>query len=289
MLEVNTRQELQKHSGSWRHGGQRIALVPTMGNLHAGHLALVSAAREQADRVVTSIYVNPAQFGEAADLESYPRTMEADREALTRAGCDLLFAPDVHTVYPFGLDNVVKLTAPPDLASRLEGRFRPGHFDGVVTVVSRLFNLLSPDVAVFGEKDFQQLLIIRRMVEDQAYDIKIHAVPTVREDSGLAMSSRNSYLSNEQLETAQCLQAVLRETVTGACKAGAKFSLLEEQAGDLLEKQKLDVEYVAIRRAIDLAVPLNGDRDLRILAAVRCGKIRLIDNIKIDRACNNGN
>ena len=260
-----------------------------MGNLHAGHLALVNAARGQADRVVTSIYVNPTQFGEAGDLESYPRTMEADRAALAQAGCDLLFAPDVHAVYPFGVDNVVKLTAPPELASRLEGRFRPGHFDGVVTVVSRLFNLINPDVAVFGEKDFQQLLIIRRMVEDLAYDIKIHAVPTVREASGLALSSRNSYLDNEQLEAAQCLQAVLRETATGASKDGAKFSLLEERAGIQLEKQQLNVEYLAIRRAIDLSAPLTGDQDLRILAAVWCGKTRLIDNLKIEKACNNGN
>jgi len=289
MLEATTRQELRKHSGSWRRNGQRIALVPTMGNLHAGHLALVSSAREQADRVVASIYVNPTQFGEAADLERYPRTLDADRTALVQAGCDLLFAPDVHSVYPFGFDHMVRLTAPPDLASRLEGRFRPGHFDGVVTVLSRLFNLLSPDVAVFGEKDFQQLLIIRRMVEDLSYDIKIHAVPTIREASGLAMSSRNSYLNHEQLEVAQCLQAVLRETATSACNAGAKFSSLEEQAEVQLEKQQLAVEYVAIRRANDLAVPLKGDRDLRILAAVRCGKTRLIDNFKIDRACNNGN
>ena len=289
MLEATTRQELRKHSDSWRRNGQRIALVPTMGNLHAGHLALISAAREQSDRVVASIYVNPTQFGEAADLERYPRTMDADRAALEQAGCDLLFAPDVHTVYPFGFENMVKLTAPPDLASRLEGRFRPGHFDGVVTVVSRLFNLLRPDVAVFGEKDFQQLLIIRRMVEDLSYDIKIHAVSTVREASGLAMSSRNSYLNHEQLEAAQCLQAVLRETATGACNGVAKFSSLEEQAEVQLEKQQLTVEYVAIRRAIDLAEPLDGDRDLRILAAVRCGKTRLIDNLKIDRACNNGN
>ncbi len=184
---------------------------------------------------------------------------------------------------------MVKLTAPPDLASRLEGRLRPGHFDGVVTVVSRLFNLINPDVAVFGEKDFQQLLIIRRMVEDLAYDIKILAVPTVREASGLAMSSRNSYLDNEQLDAAKCLQAVLHATATGACKAGARFSLLEEQARIQLEKQQLDVEYLAIRRASDLAPPLTGDRDLRILAAVRCGKTRLIDNLKIEKACNNGN
>jgi pantoate--beta-alanine ligase len=289
MLEAQTRQELRKHTRSWRNSGQRIALVPTMGNLHAGHLALVNAARGQADRVVASLYVNPTQFGETGDLKRYPRTMDADRATLAQADCDLLFAPDVHAVYPFGLDNMAKLTAPPDLASRLEGRFRPGHFDGVVTVVARLFNLINPDVAVFGEKDFQQLLIIRRMAEDLAYDIKIHAVPTVREASGLAMSSRNSQLDNEQMKAAQCLQVVLSETATGASKAVAKFSLLEEQARIQLEKQELDVEYLTIRRAIDLAAPLSGDQDLRILAAVWCGKTRLIDNLKIDKACNNGN
>jgi len=288
MLETKTRQELRECTRSWRTNGQRIALVPTMGNLHAGHLALVKAARNQADRVVSSIYVNPTQFGEGEDIESYPRTLEADRAALAQEGCDLLFAPDVQTVYPFGFENAVMLGAEPDLASTLEGQFRPGHFDGVVTVVARLFNLVNPDVAVFGEKDYQQLLIIRRMVEDLGYDIHIHAVPTVREDSGLALSSRNSYLDSEQLEKAQSLQAVLRETAARAGQAGVDLSLLENKAEAQLEKYQLAVEYVAIRRAKDLAAPGNTDQDLRLLAAVWCEKTRLIDNLKIHRTCNNG-
>lgn len=288
MLEAKTRQELRECTRNWRQNGQRIALVPTMGNLHAGHLSLVKAARDQADRVVSSIYVNPTQFGEGEDIESYPRTLETDRVALAQAGCDLLFAPDVQTVYPFGFENAVMLRAAPNLACMLEGRFRPGHFDGVVTVVARLFNLVNPNVAVFGEKDYQQLLIIRRMVEDLGYDIHIHAVPTVREYSGLALSSRNSYLDSEQTERAQCLQAVLRETATRAGQAGVDLSSLEELANIQLKKHQLGVDYVAIRRAKDLAAPANSDEDLRLLAAVWCGKTRLIDNLKIIRTCNNG-
>jgi len=282
MLEVKTQQELRNCTRIWRQNGERIALVPTMGNLHAGHLALVRAAREQADRVVSSIYVNPTQFGAGEDIDRYPRTLEADRAVLAQTGCDLLFAPDVQTVYPFGFENAVMLGAAPDLASRLEGRFRPGHFDGVVTVVARLFNLVTPDVAVFGEKDYQQLLIIRRM------DIHIQAVPTVTENSGLALSSRNSYLDSEQLKQAQCLQAVLRDTVAHASQAGVVLSKLEDLAKSQLEQRQLDVEYVAIRRAKDLAVPAKYDQDLRLLAAVRCGKTRLIDNLKINRTCNHG-
>ena len=288
MLEAKTGLELRQYIRSWRQNGQRIALVPTMGNLHAGHLALFNAARDHADRVVGSIYVNPTQFGEHEDIESYPRTLEADRLALAQADCDLLFAPDVQTVYPFGFENAVMLGAAPDLASTLEGQFRPGHFDGVVTVLARLFNLAHPDVAVFGEKDYQQLLIIRRMVEDLGYDIHIHAVPTVRELSGLALSSRNSYLDCEQLKRAQCLQAVLRDTALRAGQAGVTLSLLENMTEIKLKKHDLDVEYVSIRRAKDLGVPGNDDQDLRILAAVWCGKTRLIDNLKITRACNNG-
>ncbi len=288
MLEAETRQELHKYCRSWRRNGQRIALVPTMGNLHAGHLALVKAARGLADRVISSIYVNPTQFGKGEDIERYPRTLEADRLALAQAGCDLLFVPDIETIYPFGLENAVMIGAAPDLSSTLEGQFRPGHFDGVVTVVARLFNLVSPDVAVFGEKDYQQLLIIQRMVDDLAYRIRIHAVPTVREHSGLALSSRNSYLDKSQLETAQYLQAVLRDTATRAGEAGVELSVLEAQAAIQLREHQLAVEYVSIRRAQDLATPNDNDQDLRILAAVRCGKTRLIDNLKINRACNSG-
>jgi pantoate--beta-alanine ligase len=287
MREAKTRLELRQYTGRWRQNGQRIALVPTMGSLHAGHLALVKVARDQADRVVASIYVNPTQFGETEDLESYPRTLEADRSALEQAGCDLLFAPDTPTVFPFGFENAVTLGAAPDLASTLEGQFRPGHFDGVVTVVARLFNLVNPELALFGEKDYQQLLIIQRMVVDLSYDIDIQAVPTVRESSGLALSSRNNYLGKEQKAQGQCLYAVLRETAVDAIQTGVKLSLLETQADIQLKKHMLDVDYVAIRRACDLSVPQNGDQKLRILAAVRCGETRLIDNVKVDRACNN--
>lgn len=288
MLEANTRQELWKTIQLWRSNGQGIALVPTMGNLHAGHLALVKAARDQAERVVSSIYVNPTQFGEGEDIERYPRTPEADRDALEQAGCDLLFTPTAKTIYPFGLDQAVMLSAAPDLGSTLEGQFRPGHFDGVVTVVARLFNLVNPDVAVFGEKDFQQLLIVQRMVEDLGYPIRIHAIATVREDSGLALSSRNNYLDSDQRDQAQYLQRVLRDTAILAGETGANFSMLEEQAGKQIRQHQLDVEYVAIRRANDLGIPVNSDKNLRILAAVWCGKTRLIDNFKVSRACNNG-
>ena len=282
MLEVRGRQELRDQVQTWKRAGQKLALVPTMGNLHAGHLALVKEAGKLADRVVASIYVNPAQFGAGDDLASYPRTPDSDREALQQAGCHLLFAPDDKTVYPNGLDDAFKLSAPAGLASMLEGKSRPGHFDGVVTVVSRLFGLVDPDVAVFGEKDYQQLLIIRRMVDDMGFDIDIHAVPTVRESNGLAMSSRNCYLDPQQNEAAQKLFTVLQETAELGLDSVADYSSLEERAEQRLRHFGLQPEYVAIRRSDNLQPPREGDRALRILAAVRCGKTRLIDNLGLN-------
>jgi len=282
MLEVRSRQELRERVRTWKRAGQKIALVPTMGNLHAGHLALVKEARELAGRVVASIYVNPAQFGAGEDLENYPRTLDSDREALQLSGCDLLFTPDEKTIYPHGLDDAFRLSAPPGLASILEGKSRPGHFDGVVTVVSRLFSLVNPDVAVFGEKDYQQLLIIRRMVDDMGFDIDIHAVATVRESNGLALSSRNNYLNPDQQAVAQNLFVVLQSTAELGSAPGADFSSLEKLAEERLKHHGLDPEYVAIRRADDLELPRGGDRALRILAAAWCGKIRLIDNLNLN-------
>jgi pantoate--beta-alanine ligase len=231
--------------------------------------------------VVTSIFVNPAQFGESEDFESYPRSPESDRQLLEKAGCDLVFAPDDQTMYPCGLNNAIRLAAPPDLATVLEGANRPGHFDGVVTVVARLFNLVCPNVAVFGEKDYQQLLVIRRMVEDLAYAIRILPVPTVREANGLAMSSRNNYLAPAQREAAAYLNVVLQEVVDRMHHEGGKPGLLEQQASSRLKKNGLRVDYVAIRCANNLAAPRTGDRELRVLAAVWCGETRLIDNLPI--------
>jgi pantoate--beta-alanine ligase len=278
MKQVQTRDQLWAVTRPWREKGLSIALVPTMGNLHEGHLALVAAARARTDRVVASVFVNPTQFGEGEDFDRYPRTLEEDRRKLAAAGCDLLFAPDVDTVYPHGVDDSTRLTAAPSLANILEGASRPGHFDGVVTVVARLFNLVGPAVAVFGEKDYQQLLVIRRMVEDLGYPVRIEPVATVRGAGGLALSSRNRYLDDSGRAAAQQLNAVLRQTASGLAVTWADFQEAERKARAALERGGLRVDYVAVRRAADLAEPASGDRDLRVLAAVWSGTTRLIDN-----------
>jgi len=283
MLYAENREQLDSLIRPWRRNGLLTALVPTMGNLHEGHLALVDAARRVADKVVASVYVNPTQFGEGEDFERYPRTLESDRQLLEKAGCDLVFVPDNRTMYPRGLENAVRLTAPADLATVLEGANRPGHFDGVITVVARLFNLARPDIAVFGEKDYQQLQVIRRMVEDLGYEVRILPVPTVREANGLAMSSRNNYLGPAQKEAAGCLNEVLQDIVDRMKCDGAGPGLLEEEASARLESRGLRVDYVAVRRSVDLAMPRAGDRELRILAAVWCGETRLIDNMALNK------
>ena len=283
MQQAKNRDQIHAVTEPWRREGLKIALVPTMGNLHRGHLALVEAARRVADRVVTSIYVNPAQFGEGEDFASYPRTLEADSLALEQAGCDLLFIPGHNTMYPSGLDHAVRLLASPDLAGVLEGKSRPGHFDGVVTIVARLFNLVGPDVAVFGEKDYQQLLVIQRMVNDLGYGIRIVPVPTVRETSGLAMSSRNNYLDKAARESAGRLNAILLHAASQV-RSGCENCLQVEQAATArLVELGFQVDYVAVRRAEDLLIPGTGDPDLRVLAAVWSGSTRLIDNVPVIR------
>jgi len=283
MQQAKNREQIHAVTEPWRREGLKIALVPTMGNLHRGHLALVEAARRVADRVVTSIYVNPAQFGEGEDFASYPRTLEADSLALEQAGCDLLFIPGHNTMYPSGLDHAVRLLASPDLAGVLEGKSRPGHFDGVVTIVARLFNLVGPDVAVFGEKDYQQLLVIQRMVNDLGYGIRIVPVPTVRETSGLAMSSRNNYLDKAARESAGRLNAILLHAASQV-RSGCENCLQVEQAATArLVELGFQVDYVAVRRAEDLLIPGTGDPDLRVLAAVWSGSTRLIDNVPVIR------
>ena len=283
MQRAENRKQIHAVTEPWRREGLKIALVPTMGNLHRGHLSLVEAARREADRVVTSIYVNPAQFGEGEDYASFPRTLEADSLALEQAGCDLLFVPGHNTMYPSGLDHAVRLLASPDLAGVLEGESRPGHFDGVVTVVARLFNLVVPDVAVFGEKDYQQLLVIQRMADDLGYGIRIVPVPTVRETSGLAMSSRNNYLDKAERESAGRLNAILLHAA-GQVRSGCENCIQVEQAATArLKELGFQVDYVAVRRAEDLLMPGSGDPDLRVLAAVWSGPTRLIDNVRVIR------
>jgi len=278
VLEVSTSEALREQLDDWRHSGEHIALVPTMGNLHDGHLSLVSLAREHAERVVVSIFVNPTQFGETDDFDQYPRTLERDKRRLKRVKADLLFVPDVETMYPFGIDNATSVTVPV-ITAEFCGVFRPGHFDGVTSVVSRLFNIVQPDVAIFGQKDFQQQLVIRRLVDDLRLPLQIVSGATQREADGLALSSRNQYLSDEERAVAPTLYSVL-QGIGNELQAGKRnYTELEQQAMDVLSDAGFDPEYVGIRRAENLQLPDRDNDEIVILAAVRLGAARLIDNI----------
>ena len=278
MLEVSTSEALREQLVDWRHSGEHIALVPTMGNLHDGHLGLVSLAREHAERVVVSIFVNPTQFGEGDDFDQYPRTLERDRRRLKTVKADLLFVPDEETMYPFGIDNATSVTVPV-ITAEFCGVFRPGHFDGVTSVISRLFSLVQPDVAIFGQKDFQQQLVIRRLVDDLQLPIQIVSGATQREADGLALSSRNQYLSDEQRAIAPTLYSVLQGTGNDLQAGKRNYEELEQQAMDALRDAGFDPEYVGIRRAENLEPPDRDNDEIVILAAARLGTARLIDNI----------
>ncbi|MEE8344218.1 MAG: pantoate--beta-alanine ligase [Woeseiaceae bacterium] len=278
MLEVSTSEALREQLSDWRHSGEHIALVPTMGNLHDGHLSLVSLAREHAERIVVSIFVNPTQFGEGDDFDQYPRTLERDRRHLKRVKADLLFVPDEETMYPFGIDNATSVTVPV-ITEEFCGVFRPGHFDGVTSVVSRLFSIVQPDVAIFGQKDFQQQLVIRRLVDDLQLPIQIVSGATQREADGLALSSRNQYLSDEQRTIAPTLYSVL-QGIGNDLQAGKRnYEELGQQAMDALRDAGFDPEYVGIRRAENLEPPDRDNDEIVILAAAHLGTARLIDNI----------
>ena len=272
---------LREQLDEWRRAGEHIAIVPTMGNLHAGHMSLIDVAREHAERIVVTVFVNPTQFGAGEDFDSYPRTLEKDVRRLKQASVDVLFVPEVETVYPFGLENATRVIVP-GLTEHLCGSFRPGHFDGVTTGVARLFALVQPDVAVFGQKDYQQQLVIRRMAEDLSLPIVILAAPTVREDDGLAMSSRNAYLDESEREVAPVLYATLR-TVAVQLEAGARdFAKLEQAASDALARAGFEPDYVAIRGADDLGPPAAVGGKLVVLAAAQLGAARLIDNLAVE-------
>lgn len=266
--------DLRATLDGWRERGFRIGLVPTMGNLHAGHMALVEEARKHCDRVVTSIFVNPTQFGPGEDFESYPRTRQADLEKLESVGCELAWLPDVDQMYP--LPESFMVQPPASLTDTLCGQYRPGHFSGVATVVLRLFNQVQPQLAVFGEKDFQQLLVIQRMANDLALPIQIKGLATLREADGLAMSSRNQYLSRQERAQAPELARVLDELAVGLSN-GKAWGDLQKKAWQRLEKAGFQPQYLEWRSAEDLGRP-NPDGPQRLLAAAQLGKARLIDN-----------
>jgi pantoate--beta-alanine ligase len=266
---------------AWRLRDERIAFVPTMGNLHEGHFSLVEIARRHAPRVVVSSFVNPTQFGPNEDYARYPRTPEKDQAGLVAAGCDLLFFPQVEEMYPFGIEACVRIHVP-GITEDLDGAFRPGHFDGVATVVARLFNAVQPDVVVLGSKDFQQLQTIRYLVRDLAMPIRIVAAPTRREADGLAMSSRNQYLSPDERARAPMIFAELRR-IQDRVAAGDEIPAVEREARSRLEAEGFKVDYIEVRQAEDLR-RVEGPRrqGLVALAAARLGSTRLIDNLELD-------
>lgn len=265
----------------WRSQGQTVGFVPTMGNLHAGHHSLIKLARARTDRVVASVFVNPTQFGPNEDFDRYPRTLVQDQAGLAEQHCDLLFAPDVTTMYPFGAAGSVSVHVP-QVTDTLEGAHRPGHFDGVATVVCKLFNLVQPDVAVFGQKDFQQLKVIERMVRDLALPVKVVGAPTLRAEDGLALSSRNQYLSPAERELAPQIYATLQQMRELVAK-GHAVKVVEQAAASKLARAGFDPDYTVIRRAEDLSEPAEGERGgLVALIAARLGSTRLIDNLPFD-------
>jgi pantoate--beta-alanine ligase len=266
-----------------RKHGKRIGLVPTMGNLHAGHVSLVAAAREHCDYVLATIFVNPMQFGPGEDLAKYPRTFAADKVALQNAGCDALFAPDAATMYPQGLEAHTKVSVP-QVADMHCGKTRPGHFDGVCTVVCKLFNMTQAAHAFFGLKDFQQFHIISRMVADLHIPVHLHGMPTVREESGLAMSSRNGYLSDDDRTRAALLYATLQDCAHRIESGRRDYPALEARASTALTAAGLRTDYVHICARDTLLPAAPADRDLVILAAAWAGATRLIDNIPVTAA-----
>ncbi|HKU13208.1 MAG TPA: pantoate--beta-alanine ligase [Steroidobacteraceae bacterium] len=271
--------ELRAIVAGWRRAGERIAFVPTMGNLHAGHGSLVGRASELADRVIVSIFVNPLQFGPNEDFAAYPRTPAEDRRVLEALHVDLLFAPEVDDIYPRGQESTARVHVPV-LEDILCGAFRPGHFMGVATVVTKLLNIVQPDVAVFGEKDYQQLLIIRRAALDLCMPIEIVGVQTAREPDGLAMSSRNRYLTAEQRAAAPAIYAEL-DRARVAIEAGDEdFAALERRGGEALRQAGFRPDYFEIRDAATLELPGPQSRELVVLTAARIGRARLIDNVR---------
>ena len=281
MIHCNDIHAVRAQVKQWKSQGQSVAFVPTMGNLHNGHLELVKRGSALADKVVVSIFVNPLQFNERTDFDAYPRTLENDASKLESVNTDALFLPSSDEIYPRGQASTTKITVP-GFNDVLEGEFRPGHFIGVATVVNKLFNIVQPDVACFGEKDFQQLMLVRKMVTELDMPIAIEAVATVREPNGLAMSSRNTRLSEPQKDTAKVLYQCLCSMKQKLQHGSRDYSRLENEASELIQQQGLEPEYMTIRRRYDVAPPSSDDKELVILVAASLNQVRLIDNITLN-------
>ncbi|CAK9887447.1 MULTISPECIES: pantoate--beta-alanine ligase [Pseudomonas] len=281
MNTVKTVRELRAAVARARSEGKRIGFVPTMGNLHSGHAALVTKAAQRVDFVVASIFVNPLQFGPSEDLDKYPRTLAADQEKLLQAGCHLLFAPTVEEMYPDGMAGQTRVSVP-QLSDGLCGASRPGHFEGVATVVSKLFNMVQPDLAVFGQKDFQQLAVIRALVRDLNMPIQIIGEPTVRAEDGLALSSRNGYLNDEQRATAPALYRLLSQMAAAIEQGERDYPALIANGQQQLSAAGFRPDYLEVRQALSLRPAVPEDRDLVILVAAFLGATRLIDNLHLN-------
>jgi pantoate--beta-alanine ligase len=279
---VTTIAAVRERVRGWRSSGLRVAFVPTMGNLHAGHVSLIEAARRHGERFVASIFVNPMQFGPNEDFAHYPRTPTEDARMLEHAGCDLMFMPDVAEIYPNGAERATRVEVPA-LSRILEGEFRPGHFEGVTTVVAKLFHIVEPQVAVFGEKDFQQLTVIRRMVAELCMPVEIVAAPTVRHPDGLAMSSRNQYLTAAERELAPKIYATLEAAARRLRASEADFTGIERAGFHALEEAGFRPDYFSIRQSADLSPAVPAARELVVLTAARLSKARLIDNVRVMR------
>jgi pantoate--beta-alanine ligase len=280
MISFTSLHELRQQTSDWKKKALRIGFVPTMGNLHAGHFALIELAREHSDIVVSSIFVNPTQFGPNEDYARYPRTEQSDLDGLENAGCDAVFLPTADVMYPFGSKNYVQMHVP-GITDILCGAHRPGHFNGVATVVARLFNMVQPDIAVFGRKDYQQLQVIRYMTREMSFPVEIIPAPTLREESGLAMSSRNQYLSTEERVTAAEIYRTL-QMMRDSYLQGLAAEQIEQKAYERLQSFGFDVDYAELRSA-ELGSLARAQSSKRVaLIAARLGLTRLIDNIEFD-------
>jgi len=280
MYTISSIANLRETIKEWRKKGESIAFIPTMGNLHDGHISLVEHALGRTDHTVVSVFVNPLQFGEGEDYQGYPRTLNADREQLAIREVDILFVPNLNEMYPEGMENHAQVVLPENLTNILCGVSRPTHFAGVTTVVAKLFNIIQPDMAIFGEKDYQQLFLIKKMVQDLCMPIEVVGKPIIREKNKLAMSSRNQYLTAAQREVAPNLFATLNNMRQRIQDGERDFDKLTDQAQTTLSELGFKPDYISIRNRDTLAVATDTDKNLIILAAAYLGKARLLDNIK---------